>query len=292
MLVDIPLLDTQLNLNYKNTISATAPINIIKLREILSFESLQYLHLFNFYGIWIQTSGLSDHVIQSKTYAISIEDILLFKEQNSHRLIHAQELEGYLLIFSHAFYETFKEGLNMADFSFYNESIDAVPMHRVSMVQREQLVKILDTIYYEFTNYKNTEILWAYVHALLLNLERMLSDGHLHFPNHSKDLTHQFELLIKKWYKKHLPVSAYADALNISPNYLNQLCKKNFGKNAKKLIDDRLLVEAKRALFSGNLSISEIAFKLNFKDASYFSRFFKKQTGKTPETFKNKHILE
>jgi AraC-like DNA-binding protein len=52
------------------------------------------------------------------------------------------------------------------------------------------------------------------------------------------------------------------------------------------MIAQRLLLEAKRELSFGALTIKEIAFKLGFNDASYFSRFFRKQAGQNPESFK------
>ncbi len=53
------------------------------------------------------------------------------------------------------------------------------------------------------------------------------------------------------------------------------------------MISQRLVLEAKRELSFGALTVKEIAFKLGFNDASYFSRFFKKHTGQNPDYFKN-----
>jgi AraC-like DNA-binding protein len=52
------------------------------------------------------------------------------------------------------------------------------------------------------------------------------------------------------------------------------------------LIRDRILLEAKGLLVNSTQSISEIAWELNFKNNSYFSRFFKKYEGISPEKFK------
>ncbi len=52
------------------------------------------------------------------------------------------------------------------------------------------------------------------------------------------------------------------------------------------MISQRLILEAKRELSFGALTVKEIAFKLGFRDASYFSRFFKKHTGQNPDGFK------
>ncbi|MCH5685442.1 helix-turn-helix domain-containing protein [Niabella sp. W65] len=54
------------------------------------------------------------------------------------------------------------------------------------------------------------------------------------------------------------------------------------------MIQQRVLLEAKRLLQSTDLSIKEIAFELGFVDHAYFSNFFKSHTGATPTEFKEK----
>ncbi len=89
--------------------------------------------------------------------------------------------------------------------------------------------------------------------------------------------------------------SEYAALLHVTPNHLNSICNMIFGKSAGEIIRDRVVLEAKRMIINIDLSISEIAYKLNFKDTSYFSRFFKKYGGQSPEEFRqatlhvNKH---
>jgi len=58
------------------------------------------------------------------------------------------------------------------------------------------------------------------------------------------------------------------------------------GKSAGDLIRDRILLESKRLLMTTNLSASEIAYRLNFKDSSYFTRFFKKYVRQTPDEYR------
>ncbi len=58
------------------------------------------------------------------------------------------------------------------------------------------------------------------------------------------------------------------------------------GKTAGELIRDRVLLEAKRLLTNGDMSITELAYDLNFQDNSYFNRFFKKYADVTPEEFR------
>lgn len=78
----------------------------------------------------------------------------------------------------------------------------------------------------------------------------------------------------------------YADWLAMTPDRLNDHCKKVTGVTAGHLLRQRLLVEAKRQLIFTGLSVSEIAYSLNFSDPSYFSRFFRKYAGQTPQQFR------
>ena len=81
-------------------------------------------------------------------------------------------------------------------------------------------------------------------------------------------------------------LGAYADWLAMTPDRLNDHCKKVTGVTAGQLVRRRLLVEAKRQLIFTDLSVSEIAYSLNFSDPSYFSRFFRKYAGQTPQQFR------
>ena len=75
--------------------------------------------------------------------------------------------------------------------------------------------------------------------------------------------------------------------LYITPNHLNACCKEVLGIPAGEVIRNRIVLEAKRLLVNLQLSISEIAYTLNFEDNSYFTKFFKKYAGVTPEEFRN-----
>jgi AraC-like DNA-binding protein len=95
-------------------------------------------------------------------------------------------------------------------------------------------------------------------------------------------LSEKYKGLIEKHYLKEKSVVFYADHLAVHPNHLNSVCKKETGFTASDLIKERVLQEAKYLLYQSGLSIKEIAWYLQFEDASYFSRFFKKATGLTP----------
>jgi len=76
----------------------------------------------------------------------------------------------------------------------------------------------------------------------------------------------------------------YADKRNFKRTYRENR------SSAGELIRDRIILEAKRLLVNAKMSVSEIAHELNFVDNSYFSRFFKKYAGVTPEVFRKQII--
>jgi AraC-like DNA-binding protein len=89
----------------------------------------------------------------------------------------------------------------------------------------------------------------------------------------------------------HLP-KEYAALLYVTPNNLNMLCKQLLGKAAGEVIRDRILLEAKRLLVNVDISIAEIAYKLSFTDHAHFTKFFKKETGETPDEFRKRQMTK
>ena len=102
-----------------------------------------------------------------------------------------------------------------------------------------------------------------------------------------------FRRLLNQHYKEKRLPKDYAAMLYITPSRLNAICNDLLGISAGEIIRGRILLEAKRSLVNLDLSITEIAYQLNFSDNSYFTKFFKKYTAVTPEEFRkhNAYIL-
>ena len=92
--------------------------------------------------------------------------------------------------------------------------------------------------------------------------------------------------LIEQHYKTLKTVNGYADLLFISPNYLNIICQRHFNMSAKKVVDQRVVLEAKRLLQGSSMTVKEIAFDLGFSEISHFSNFMKSKTGIAPRLYK------
>jgi AraC-like DNA-binding protein len=96
---------------------------------------------------------------------------------------------------------------------------------------------------------------------------------------------YQFLLLLEHHYKEEKNVEFYAEKLNLTSKRLNQILKQKTNRTIRQFIHERLIMEAKHKLIISEHTIKEISIQLGIDDRSYFSRFFKKMTGQTPEGF-------
>ena len=92
--------------------------------------------------------------------------------------------------------------------------------------------------------------------------------------------------LVEEQFRKERLLGFYAEKLAMTPDRLNDIVKRATGVTAGHLIRQRVLTEAKRQLVFTTLAIHEIAYDLTFSDPSHFARFFRKQTGTTPQAFR------
>jgi AraC family transcriptional regulator, transcriptional activator of pobA len=84
---------------------------------------------------------------------------------------------------------------------------------------------------------------------------------------------------------KHSPAD-YAELLYITPKALAKITKNHFNKTLSSLINERIIIEAKRELYLTNKTIKEIAWELGYEDEYYFSRFFKVNAEVSPQLYR------
>jgi AraC family transcriptional activator of pobA len=94
------------------------------------------------------------------------------------------------------------------------------------------------------------------------------------------------QTLVDEHFRKERQIGFYARKLAMTPDRLNDHVKRATGVTAGHLIRQRVLTEAKRQLVFTNQPINEVAYGLAFSDPSHFTRFFRKQTGMTPQAFR------
>jgi len=104
-------------------------------------------------------------------------------------------------------------------------------------------------------------------------------------------ITQDFRKLLLREFKVRKSPTEYAAALNLSLSYLNEAVKATTGLPVSSLIQQEVMMEAKRLLYHSTCSVKEIAHELGYDDHTYFSRLFKKTVGVTPGDFR-RHYRE
>ncbi len=99
----------------------------------------------------------------------------------------------------------------------------------------------------------------------------------------------QFNFLVDLHFKTKRKVKDYAELLHKSPKTLSNLFATYNQKTPQHIIQERIVLEAKRLLIFTDKQTQEIAYDLGFEDPAYFSRYFKKIAHQTPSAFKEQH---
>ncbi|MCY1543138.1 4-hydroxyphenylacetate catabolism regulatory protein HpaA [compost metagenome] len=96
----------------------------------------------------------------------------------------------------------------------------------------------------------------------------------------------RFLLLVEQHFLEHWPLERYASRLGLSTQRLNRLARAGSGRSALELVHERLTREACRRLVYIAAPAASLALELGFEDPAYFSRFFKRRTGLSPQRWR------
>ncbi|MFZ4861946.1 helix-turn-helix domain-containing protein [Sphingobacterium sp. Mn56C] len=123
-------------------------------------------------------------------------------------------------------------------------------------------------------------------------LAKQQSEGYQHFSEDKMDLIRKFALQVESNYKSEHTVKFYADSLHKSPKTLSNIFALLRQPAPSKIIQQRIILEAKRYLHYTDKSAKEIAYELGFESPAHFSRFFKLHGGSTISAFKAARSLK
>ncbi|SUA89924.1 Arabinose operon regulatory protein [Pandoraea pulmonicola] len=155
---------------------------------------------------------------------------------------------------------------------------------------RDRLYTLLGLIMDEFSRPQlgHAEMVGWLTRSVLLLLARL----HAHHDSASRagrtelDLFARFRALVETHYTEAWSIPAYAERLHVTESKLNRLCRRIAGKSAFDLVQDRLMLEARRKLIYIPAPVSHVAYELGFQDPAYFCRVFKRHVGVTPSAFR------
>lgn len=246
----------------------------------------------DFYEIvWLQDEEAL-HELQHNFQEIRGDWIYLIPPYRVHQLNKAGK-KGVLISFKREMLEGDWKEFLLDVFRIFNiqGEFSCLQVNSDSATGLNSVLKLLNEEYEQENS--NLLMMKALLKVFLLKLIQ-LKEHHFTLQDINEKRVYELMLLLENNYLKERNANFYAEQLGISAKRLNQILKEKLNKTAVQLIHDRLILEAKRQIIHSENTIKEIAYNLEFKDHSYFSRFFKLHTGQTPQEFQNKvkeHVL-
>ena len=161
-----------------------------------------------------------------------------------------------------------------------------ITLDEASRERVRNVFQILNQLFYSEKYFTDAEIILAYLNLLLSEL------SNAYFKNEPIDIVNnnlskfvEFKLMVESNLTEHPSINTIAEKLALTTNSLYRLVKEYSGSSPKDFFTTRLMIEAQRKLRHSNLSVKELAYELGFNDPDYFSRLFKKSTGKSISEF-------
>ncbi|MFC4318490.1 helix-turn-helix domain-containing protein [Rhizobium alvei] len=133
------------------------------------------------------------------------------------------------------------------------------------------------------------QVLSALTAVALTEIARLGPDRAISPVSEHRLLASEFRRLVDQHFRDNWAVERYVAALGTTPHLLARACEQAFGLSVKAFLNERRLLEAKRLLLFTIRSLEDIAFEIGFKDAAYFSRFFKLRVGMPPSDWRASH---
>lgn len=162
-------------------------------------------------------------------------------------------------------------------------------------ISHKELTFVLDNIQRELDSQRPDAVRAAGHHLGLLGvwLDRQIAretrtESPTHRPVAAQRLAARFATLLERDFRSKLGIADYAAALGVTPTHLTRACKASCGRSAHKILEDRVLFEARRLLSETKIPVKDIASQLGFTSAGYFTRAFQKSAGATPSAFRKR----
>lgn len=260
------------------------------------FEEIPLTHPFraDSYAFILVIHGVLKIQLNLLSYAIQGGEMIAVKPHTVFHILEMSpdlELAGVSFTVDFILKSSFKN-MKLNDLDFF--TANSIPKLRLSNQEKEVSI-ILSKLLAQHNTAQASEISFREEiinHTFSLLLYHYGSLFKKKYPNLEADLSSQealtlrFFQTLKENFIKERSVQFYADTLCLTSGYLSKVLKEVSGKSAQQLIGDTVIMEAKILLENPALTISQIAYALQFSDQSFFGKYFKRNTGFSPSQFR------
>lgn len=212
----------------------------------------------------------------------------------------SEEQKGMFCVFNEQFVQSDEKNGSLANTPLFKITGDKVFFLDDSQVAKVQDIYALMQEENQSDYANKSDVLRCYLHLLVHTALKMQnSNQYESHSNASQRITELFIELLDRQFPVDYPHAVlslrtpadYANRLSVHVNHLNKVVRETTGKTTSEMIAERVIKECTQYLLHSNLSISEIAYSLGFETISYFSKFYRKHTGKSPSEIRTQVII-
>lgn len=202
-----------------------------------------------------------------------------------------ETINGKLIYFNRDFYCIEIHDQEVACDGILYNNVFEIPFIALSETQSVDIQNIIQEIKSEMNkeDANTEEMLRILLKLIILKSTRIWKEQHQLSENtqHADvQFLRKFSKLVEQHYKTHHTVADYAELLFVTPKNLSKKIGLISKSTPNDIIKDRIILESKRLLAHTKMTVKEIAYSLNYEDDAYFIRFFTKNTGLSPVSFR------
>jgi AraC family transcriptional regulator, transcriptional activator of pobA len=268
---------------------------VIKTMESIDYElqgAADDPHRHNYFTVIWPFTGSGRHIVDFKEYPISPDHVFFVSPEQVHQVIVEGHPTGMVIQFTRSFLEKYSIREDFISNLRLFRNSDETPPLPLTDSMKSPLRMFTDNMLRAFQTAGNMKLdtigAWLKLFLIECNTHCSLSpDPNPQSAEVGRMIVKSFKEAVEKHFHQWHQVKEYADTLNVTPNYLNEVIKSAIGLSAKDYIQNRLILEARRMSLFTQQSNKEIGFNLGFEDPAHFSKFYRNQTGQTLQEFRS-----
>ncbi len=254
------------------------------------FDHIQRNNYFSL--IWVR-EGNGKLKADFAEYDFTANTLFAFSPYQPYMITSKESVKGIAIYFHSDFFCIFKHHKEVSCNGILYNNIYNPPFVQVDELSAVTFQMLSEQIKTEMqhTDLAQYELLVSYLKIFLITAARLKTQQQPAAAEALKDQKEPFILqklkdAIEANFKtKHSP-SDYAELLYTTPKTLAKITKTHFNKTLSSLINERIIIEAKRELYLTDKTVKEIAYELGYEDEYYFSRFFKVNADVSPQIYR------
>ena len=267
----------------KLTIRVSSNANNNLTQEVI--EKLLKPHKTAFYFFVFVDHGLSTHKLDLHDQTISNGQLLFVLPNQIHTPPKQKDgLEYYKLSFDENCLSLLPQ-----QFSFLINPLNTqiISFDDATKQRVKSLLENLNQLLHSDNDQKNAAVILAHLNSVLTEFDiayfKSVTKENAQSNKIQKYI--EFKVAVETHLTEQHSINTIAENLSVTTNNLYNIVKEFSGVSPKEFITNRLMLEAQRKLYYSTLSVKELAYELGFNDPDYFSRLFKKATGKSVSNY-------